>query len=89
MGPLWPPSRFWQYWAIAGMLVLTGAWELFYEQNCRLVARARRAGVEVRHQIEPGMLHAYPAFAALLPQGRAALRVAARYVRALASDARA
>ena len=24
-GPLWPPSRFWQFWAIAGMLVLTGA----------------------------------------------------------------
>jgi monoterpene epsilon-lactone hydrolase len=67
------------------MLVLTGAWELFYEQNCRFVARARRAGVDVRHQIEPGMLHAYPAFAALLPQGRAALRVAAKYVRTLAS----
>jgi monoterpene epsilon-lactone hydrolase len=67
------------------MLVLTGAWELFYEQNCRFVARARRAGVDVRHQIEPGMLHAYPAFAALLPQGRAALRVAAKYVRTLAA----
>jgi acetyl esterase/lipase len=49
------------------------------------VARARRAGVDVRHQIEPGMLHAYPAFAALLPQGRAALRVAAKYVRTLAA----
>lgn len=24
-GPNWPPSRFWQYWALAGMLVLTGA----------------------------------------------------------------
>lgn len=24
-GPVWPPSRFWQYWALAGMLVLTGA----------------------------------------------------------------
>lgn len=66
------------------MLVVTGAWELFYEQNCRFVARARRAGVEVRHQVEPGMLHAYPAFGALLPQGRAALRLAAKYVRDLA-----
>jgi monoterpene epsilon-lactone hydrolase len=70
---------------LPSMLVLTGAWELFYEQNCRFVARARRAGVDVRHQIEPGMLHAYPAFAALLPQGRAALRVAAKYVRTLAA----
>ena len=24
-GPAWPPSRFWQYWALAGMLVLTAA----------------------------------------------------------------
>lgn len=24
-GPIWPPSRFWQYWALAGMLVLTAA----------------------------------------------------------------
>jgi hypothetical protein len=24
-GPTWPPSRFWQYWALAGMLVLTAA----------------------------------------------------------------
>jgi len=24
-GPAWPPSRFWQYWALAGMVVLTGA----------------------------------------------------------------
>ena len=25
MAPPWPPSRFWQYWALAGMLVLTAA----------------------------------------------------------------
>ena len=24
-GPSWPPSRFWQYWALAGMVVLTAA----------------------------------------------------------------
>ena len=24
-GPTWPPSRFWQYWALAGMVVLTAA----------------------------------------------------------------
>ncbi|WP_033074679.1 hypothetical protein [Sphingopyxis sp. MWB1] len=24
-GPFWPPSRFWQYWAIIGMVVLTAA----------------------------------------------------------------
>ena len=25
MAPPWPPSRFWQYWALAGMVVLTAA----------------------------------------------------------------
>ncbi len=25
MASPWPPSRFWQYWALAGMLVLTAA----------------------------------------------------------------
>lgn len=25
MGADWPPSRFWQYWALAGMVVLTAA----------------------------------------------------------------
>ena len=25
MTPRWPPSRFWQYWALAGLLVLTAA----------------------------------------------------------------
>lgn len=24
-GPFWPPSRFWQYWALAGMVLLTAA----------------------------------------------------------------
>lgn len=25
MAKLWPPTRFWQYWALAGMIVLTAA----------------------------------------------------------------
>ncbi|MDO9361638.1 MAG: hypothetical protein Q7T60_01835 [Sphingopyxis sp.] len=25
MAPPWPPSRFWQYWALAGMVVLSAA----------------------------------------------------------------
>jgi monoterpene epsilon-lactone hydrolase len=63
------------------LLVQTGEWELFHEQNERLVARARSAGVDVRHEVEPGMLHVFPAFAGVLPQGRAALRSLGQYVR--------
>ena len=25
MAKLWPPTRFWQYWALAGMVILTAA----------------------------------------------------------------
>ena len=24
-GPIWPPSRFWHYWALAGLVILMGA----------------------------------------------------------------
>lgn len=68
---------------LPAILLISGAWEIFLEQNVRLATRAMAAGVEVRHVIEPGMLHAYPAFAALIPQGRAALRAVGKYVRAL------
>jgi acetyl esterase/lipase len=64
------------------LLVQTGAWEVFCEQNARFVAKARAAGVDVRHEIEDGMLHVFPAFAGLLPEGRSALRSLGEYVRA-------
>jgi acetyl esterase/lipase len=66
------------------LLVQTGEWELFCQQNQRFVDRARSHGVRVQHEIEPGMLHVFPAFARLLPQGRAALRSLGQYVRSFA-----
>jgi acetyl esterase/lipase len=66
------------------LLVQTGEWELFCQQNQRFVERARSHGVVVQHEIEPGMLHVFPAFAGLLPQGRAALRSLGQYVRSFA-----
>jgi acetyl esterase/lipase len=66
------------------LLLQTGGWEVFYEQNVRFVAKARAAGVEVRHEIEEGMLHVYPAFAGLLPEARRALRSTGEFVRSFA-----
>jgi monoterpene epsilon-lactone hydrolase len=68
------------------LLVQTGSWELLHEQNERLVARARAAGVDVKHEIEPGMLHAFTCFAGVLPQGRAALASIGEFVRAHAAQ---
>ena len=30
MANLWPPTRFWQYWALSGMVVLTAAGLVLY-----------------------------------------------------------
>jgi monoterpene epsilon-lactone hydrolase len=66
------------------LLIQTGEWELFCQQNQRFAERARVHGVSVRHEIEPGMLHVFPAFAGLLPQGRVALRSLGKFVRSFA-----
>lgn len=63
------------------MLVQTGEWEIFHEQNLRFVERALHAGNDVRHEVEPGMLHVFPAFAAMLPQAEQAIRSLGLYVR--------
>jgi acetyl esterase/lipase len=64
------------------LLVTSGGAELMLDQHRRFVARARAAGVEVKHEVEPGMLHAFPCFAGILPQGRAALASIGAFVRA-------
>lgn len=63
------------------VLTVTGALEIFHDQNVRFVARARQHGVSIRHVVEPSMLHAFPAFSALVPQGRAALHTLAAFLR--------
>ncbi len=63
------------------LLVQSGEWELLNGQQRQFVARARAAGVEVRFEEEPGMLHAFTCFAGILPQGRAALRSIGEFVR--------
>jgi monoterpene epsilon-lactone hydrolase len=63
------------------VLVQSGEWELLHEQHRRFVARARASGVSVTFEQVPGMLHAFPCFAGILPQGRAALASIAQHVR--------
>ena len=64
------------------LLIQSGEWEMLCPQNQQLATRARAAGVEVLHEVEPGMLHAFTCFAGILPQGVAALTSLGRYVRA-------
>lgn len=46
-----------------------------------LVERARGAKVEVDAEVGEGMIHVYPLLAPLLPDGRAATKRIARFIR--------
>jgi len=75
------------YAELAGLpplLVQSGDAEILFSENQRLVERARAAGVEVEHEIEPGMIHVFQCFAAVSPQGKAAIVSIGRFVRGLA-----
>ena len=50
MGAQWPPSRFWQFWAIAGMIVLTAAFWWGVE------GYALFEGARPRSQVADGLL---------------------------------
>jgi epsilon-lactone hydrolase len=66
------------------MLVQSGDAEILFSENQRFVEVARAAGVKVEHEIEPGMIHVFQGFAAVSPQGKAAIVSIGRFVHALA-----
>ena len=55
------------------MLLITGGSEVFLDENLRLADVARAAGCEVTLRVGEGMVHAWPAFAAMVPEARIAL----------------
>ena len=68
------------------LLVQSGDAELFYDENCRFVERARAAQVSVDHEVAPGMIHVYPVFAPVLEQARQAIATIANFVRTQAGS---
>jgi monoterpene epsilon-lactone hydrolase len=65
------------------VLMETGEWETLCEQNQRFAQRLRQAGVDVRHTVVPGMLHAFPCFSAILPQGVQAIERVGAFIQEL------
>jgi acetyl esterase/lipase len=65
------------------LLVQSGDAEILFSENQLLVDRARAAGVRVEHEIEPGMIHVFQCFAAVSPQGKAAITSIGHFVRGL------
>jgi len=66
--PLWGELR-----GLPPLLLQVGSAETLLDDATRLAQRARVAGVEVELEIWPDMIHVWHAFAALIPEGRAAI----------------
>jgi epsilon-lactone hydrolase len=67
------------------MSILVGTWETLLDDSTRLAARAEAAGVEVDLQVWNEMIHIWPYFADIIPEGREAIAAIARYIRAKAA----
>jgi len=63
------------------MLVQVSGSEVLLDDSRRVTENARRSGVVVTERIWPGLPHVWQFFAPILPEGRAALREAAAFVR--------
>jgi epsilon-lactone hydrolase len=67
------------------MLIQTGSAELFLSENQALAERATRAGVDVTHEVEHGMIHVFQAFATFLPECEPAIGRIGNFVRGYAA----
>lgn len=65
------------------MQILVGDWEILLDDSVRLAARARAAGVEVDLQVWEEMIHIWPYFADIIPEGREAIVCMGDYVRSM------
>jgi monoterpene epsilon-lactone hydrolase len=68
------------YTGLPPLMVIYSGSEVLADDATRVAARARAAGVEVTLQRWEGLMHAFPVFADLIPEGRAAFRHIARFV---------
>jgi epsilon-lactone hydrolase len=62
------------------LLILVGDCERLLDDSTRLAEKARSAGTDVTIEIWDEMVHIWPFFAALLPEGRAAIERIAKFV---------
>lgn len=63
------------------MLIFASRSELLFDDSARLVQKAKAAGVTVRLEARDALPHVWPMFHALIPEAKAAIRIAAEFVR--------
>jgi acetyl esterase/lipase len=76
----WPSAGDLQ--GIPPMLLHVGSREILLDDSIRLAASAGAAGVSVRLEVWPGMIHVWHAFSPLLREGREALSSAGNFIQA-------
>ncbi|WP_244641975.1 alpha/beta hydrolase [Chelatococcus reniformis] len=64
------------------LLILVGDCERLLDDSTRLAERARQAGVEVDIEVWDEMVHIWPFFASVIPEGAAAIERLAPFIRA-------
>ena len=62
------------------LLILAGTHDTLFDDSTRFAAKAGAAGVEVELDVWDEMIHVWPLFADILPEGRDAIRKVGRYV---------
>jgi acetyl esterase/lipase len=70
------------------LLILVGTSEVLMDDSTRFAARARAAGVPVELEVWEEMIHIWPYFAAVLPEGRQAIERMGAFIRERAPRAR-
>ncbi len=67
--------------ALPPLLLMVGTADVLLDDSVRLAERARAAGGDVRLEVAQDMVHIWPLFHTLLPEGRDALGRIGRFVR--------
>ena len=63
------------------LLILVGTAEVLLDDSTRIAERARAAGVDVELQVWEEMIHIWPYFADIIPEGREAIQRMSAYIR--------
>jgi epsilon-lactone hydrolase len=62
-------------------LIMVGTHETLFDDSTRIAAKARAAGVDVELDVWEGMIHIWPFFADVLPEGAQAIEKIGRFVK--------
>jgi len=70
------------------LLILVGTWEVLLDDSLRFAEKAKAAGVPVTLEVWDEMIHIWPYFAAILPEGRQAIERMGTFINRHAAGAR-